>query len=92
MRAIRKVQCDCTLIDLCHNKPEIMEKEYDGYLFDKINRNDGLFQFIVFLPELKLSSRITVRDNYDNFSSKKFKLFLFNDEARFKRKIRLYLV
>lgn len=92
MRAIRKVQCDCTLIDLCHNKPEIMEKEYDGYLFDKINRNDGLFQFIVFLPELKLSSRITVRDNYENFSSKKFKLFLFNDEARFKRKIRLYLV
>jgi hypothetical protein len=92
MRAIRKVQCDCTLIDLCHNKPEIMEKEYDGYLFDKINRNDGLFQFIVFLPELKLSSRITVRDNYENFSSKKFKLFLFNDEARFKRKIRLYIV
>ena len=92
MRAIRKVQCDCTLIDLCHNKPEIMDKEYDAYLFDKINRNDGLFQFIVFLPELKLSSRITVRDNYDNFSCKKFKLFLFNDEARFKRKIRLYLV
>ena len=89
MRSIRKVQCDCTLLDLCANNPDIMEKEYDGYLFDKIIRNDGLFQYIVFLPELKLSSRITLRDNLDNFSSKKIKLFLFNDEENFKKKIRL---
>jgi exoribonuclease R len=36
MRSIRKLQCDCTLLDLCHNNPEIMEKDYDGYLFDKL--------------------------------------------------------
>jgi len=92
MRSIRKVQCDCTLLDLCNNNPEIMLKEYDGYLFDKLNRNDGLFQYIVFLPELKLSSRVTMRENYENFSCKKFKLYLFNDEEKFKRKIRLNLV
>jgi hypothetical protein len=92
MRSIRKVQCDCTLLDLCHNNPEVMEKEYDGYLFDKINRNDGLFQYIVFLPELKLSSRFTMREDLENFTSKKFKLFLFNDEEKFKRKIRLHLI
>jgi len=92
MRSIRKVQCDCTLLDLCHNMPDIMDKEYDGYLFDKINRNDGLFQFIVYLPELKLSSRITMRDNFENFTNQKFKLYLFNDEENFKRKIRLQLI
>jgi hypothetical protein len=92
MRSIRKVQCDCTLLDLCHNNPGVIEKEYDGYLFDKINRNDGLYQYIVFLPELKLSSRITMRENLDNFTCKKFKLFLFNDEEKFKRKIRLHLL
>jgi hypothetical protein len=92
MRSIRKVQCDCTLLDLCQNNPAVMEKEYDGYLFDKIARNDGLYQFIVFLPELKLSSRITVRENYENYDSKKFKLYLFNDEESFKRKIRLQLL
>jgi hypothetical protein len=92
MRSIRKVQCDCSLLDLCHNSPEVMEKEYDGYLFDKINRNDGLYQYIVFLPELKLSSRITLRDNLDNFKNKKFQLYLFNDEEKFKRKIRLHLL
>jgi hypothetical protein len=69
-----------------------MEKEYDGYLFDKISRNDGLFQLVVFLPELKLSSRITTRENVDNFECKKFKLFLFNDEEKFKKKIRLHMV
>jgi exoribonuclease R len=92
MRSIRKVQCDCTLLDLCANVPETMEKEYDGYVFDKINRNDGLYQYIVFLPELKLSSRITLRDNFDNFDNKKFKLYLFNDEENFKRKIRLQFI
>jgi len=92
MRAIRKVQCDCSLLDLCNNNPDILEKEYDGYLFDKIVKNDGLFQFIVFLPELKLSSRITMRENLNNFDCQKFKLFLFNNEDNFKKKIRLYLL
>jgi len=92
MRSIRKVQCDCSLLDLCHNNPEVMEKEYNGYLFDKIYRNDGLYQYVVFLPDLKLSSRITLREEFDNFIDKKFKLFLFNDEEKFKRKIRLHLL
>jgi exoribonuclease R len=91
MRSIRKVQNDCSLLDLCNHRPEIMEKKYDGYLFDKISRNDGLFQFIVFLPELKISSRITCRENCENFECKQFTLFLFNDEEKFKKKIRLQM-
>lgn len=92
MRSIRKVQCDCSLLDLCNNNPQTMEKEYDGYLFDKIYRNDGLHQYVVFLPELKLSSRLTFQEDFENFTNKKFKLFLFNDEEKFKRKIRLHLL
>jgi hypothetical protein len=92
MRSIRKVQCDCNLLDLCVNNPDILNKEYDGYIFDKILRNDKLFQYIVFLPELKLSSRITLRDDINNFENRKFKLYLFNDEEKFKKKIRLNLL
>jgi hypothetical protein len=92
MRSIRKIQCDCSLLDLCYNNPEVIERNYDGYLFDKINRNDGLYQYVVFLPELKLSSRITLRESLENFTKRSFKLFLFNDEERFKRKIRLHLL
>ena len=92
MRAIRKVQCDCSLLDLCSNNPETMEKIYEGYLFDKITRNDGLYQYIVFLPELKLASRMTQRENLNNFDKKNFKLYLFNDEENFKKKIRLQII
>ena len=92
MRTIRKVQCECSLLDLCYNKPEIMDKEYIGYLFDKINRNDGLFQYIIYLPDLKLTSKITLREDYKNFQVNKFKLYLFNNEDKFKKKIRLHLV
>jgi exoribonuclease R len=92
MRSIRKIQCDCTLLDLCYNNESVLEKEYEGYLFDKIYRNDGLFQYVVFLPELKMSSRITLREDFNNFSNRKFKLFIFNDEEKFKKKIRLHLL
>ena len=91
-RAIRKVQNDCSLLDTCFNKPETLEKTYDGYCFDKLSRTDGLFQFIVFLPELRLTSRITIRDELENYEKRQYKLYMFNDEEKFKRKIRLQLI
>ena len=48
-----------------------------------------LFQFIVFLPQLRLTSRITIRDNLDNYEKRQYKVFLFSDEEKFKKKIRL---
>jgi exoribonuclease R len=92
MRAIRKVQTDCNLLDLCFQDTNMLDKTFDGYCFDKLVRNDGLFQFIVFLPELKLVSRITMRENLDNYDKRQYRLFLFNDEQRFKKKIRLQLM
>lgn len=92
MRSIRKIQVDCSLLDLCNNNPELLDKEYDGYIFDKIVRHDGLYQYIVFLPELKMNSRITIRENIENYGLKKFQLYLFNNEEKFKKKIRLQLI
>jgi exoribonuclease R len=92
MRSIRKIQIDCSLLDLCNNKPELLNKEYDGYIFDKIVRHDGLYQYIVFLPELKMNSRITIRENMQNYDVRKFQLYLFNNEEKFKKKIRLQLL
>ena len=92
MRAIRKVQNDCSLLDLCSNSPIVMEKLYEGYSFDKLERSDGLFQCIVYLPELKLVSKITTRVNLENYEKQFYKLFIFNDEDRFKKKIRLQLI
>ena len=92
MRSIRKVQCDCNLLNLCCKSEEIMDKEYDGYLFDKMGRNNGLFHFCVYIPELNMSSRIVSRENFDNYSCKKVKLYLFHNEEKLKKKIRLQIL
>jgi exoribonuclease R len=91
MRTIRKVQHDCALIDSCFNHPGMLEKTYEGFCFDKVVRNDGLYQYIVFLPELNLASKITMRNNLDNFEKSHYKMYLFHNEEKFKRKIRLQL-
>jgi exoribonuclease R len=92
MRSIRRVQNDCSLLHLCSTNPDVMSKTYEGYTFDKIIRNDGLYQFVVFLPELRLTSRLVLRENLNNFEKSHYKLYLFNDEEKFKKKIRLQLV
>jgi exoribonuclease R len=92
MRAIRKVQNDCNLLDTCYNDPQILEKEYDGYCFDKLTRNDGLYHFIIYLPELRLASRITMRENLEEYEKRKYKLYLFSNEDNFKKKIRLQVI
>jgi hypothetical protein len=92
-RSIRKVQNECSLLDLCSNNPDIMEKEYNGYITEKTMKPDKTsFQYNVFLPELKLSAMIVLREDLENFDCKKFKLFLFNNEEKFKRKIRLHML
>lgn len=92
MRSIRKLQCNCSLLDMCTNNEKILENTYEGYVFDKIPRDDGLFQYIIYLPKLKLTSRITMRNDFNNYSVKQFKLYLFHDEMHFKKKIRIHLV
>ena len=92
MRSIRRVQIDCDLLHLCTSNATTLAKEYSGYVFDKLVRNDGLFQYIVFLPELKLYSKLTLRENFDDYDLRRFKLFIFNDENSLKKKIRLQAI
>ena len=92
MRAIRKIQNDCSLLEMCTNNPEICEREHEGYIFDKLERSDGLFQYIVYLPELKIVSRLTLRNELTDYIKYKFKIFIFHDESSLKKKIRLHFV
>lgn len=92
MRSIRQVQNDCNLLELCSHNKDVIDKIYDGYCFDKSVTTNNLFQYMVFLPELRISSRIIVFHDFDNYTQHKFKLFLFNDEEKFKKKIRLQII
>jgi len=92
MRAIRKVQTECTLLELCTNNPEIRTTRYNGYMFDKITRNDGLFQYMCYIPELKLVSKVNSQIDKQNFDCSLFQIFLFQDENKMKQKIRIHLL
>jgi len=92
MRSIRKVQTDCALLDRCFQDPEIMEKEYTGVVFDKMLRDNFILSYMVYLKELKMLSRINIIVDVDNFSSHKFKLYLFQNEEKTKKKIRLQII
>jgi hypothetical protein len=93
MRSIRKIQTDCAILDKCFNNPEIMNHEYTGVVFDKITRNDGTKNYMVYLIELKMLSRLaSTTIDMENYTQSKFKIFLFEDEDKTKKKIRLHLV
>jgi exoribonuclease R len=92
MRLIRKVQNECSLLDLCAKTPELLDQTFEGYCLDKVERNDGLFHFVVYLPKLRVASRVTMRENVENYGRRLFHLLLFHDEDTFKRKIRLQLL
>ena len=91
MRSIRKIQTDCDLVHRCFTDPTIMNKEHVGVVFDRIAKNDS-FSYMVYLEDIKLLSRITTREDIANYSSVNFKLYLFEDENRIKKKIRLHIV
>ena len=91
-RSIRKIQTDCDVLNRCYNNPEIMEETHDGIVFDKITKNDGTINYMVYLEKLKMLSRISTHIDVLNYSQNRFKLFLFEDEDKVKRKIRLQII
>jgi hypothetical protein len=91
MRSIRKVQNDCSLLCLCTNNADILQREHGGFIFDKIFLN-GLYQYMVYFSEFKMVNRFTSKHEKENLSKQKFKLFVFTDEIQLKQKIRIELV
>jgi len=92
MRSIRKIQTDCEIMQRCFDNPYIINNVYYGVVFDKISKNDGLITYMVYLEELKLLSRVTTPIEVDNLSRGKFRIYLFEDEHSFRKKIRLQLI
>ena len=92
MRSIRKIQTDCEVMKRCFEDPDIMKNEYEGIVFDKITKNDGLHTYMVYLEKLKILSRITTHYDFSNYIKVKFKLFLFEEDYKVNKKIRLQII
>ena len=91
MRSIRKVQNDCSLLNICTTDTQLLEKVHTGFIFDKIIRNDDLYQYMVYFPEFKMVNRFTSRHDKAGLSKQQFKLYVFTDENQLKQKIRIEL-
>ena len=65
------------------------KKIYKGFVFDKMSRNDGLIQYMIYLPEIKMVNRLIARYDKENMTNHNFKLFTFVDESNLKKKIRV---
>jgi exoribonuclease R len=92
MRSIRKVQTDCELLHRCITDKSLMENHHEGILFDKLQKNDGGFIYMVYLEKLNMLSRLKTYVERDNYSKHQFQLFLFVDENSLKQKIRVQII
>jgi hypothetical protein len=88
MRTIRKIQNDCNLLHMCFTNKDLLEKVHTGFIFDKIIRNDGMYQYAVYFPEIKMVNRFISRHDKIGLSEQ-FKLYVFMDENKLKQKIRI---
>ena len=83
---IRKTQMDCELLALAEKNGT--DKEFSGILFDR-NFVSGKYEYAVYIEELKMFSRIKLEECIENFTKSQFQIFVFDDEDRLCRKIRL---
>jgi exoribonuclease R len=106
MKSIRKLQNECNLLDMFYNITEFIEKHYDGYIIDIHTKNNNVgndcnskIVFTVYIPELKITSKISklllqMNDldpiiNNLLYSRIKCRLYVFTDQHNIKQKIRL---
>jgi exoribonuclease R len=91
MRSIRKIQTDCEVLYRCYTDPSLVQTTHKGILFDKVQKNDGGFVYMVYLEGLRLLTRFKSYEEYENLSHHPFQLFLFTEEHSLKKKIRVQI-
>ena len=92
MRSIKRVQTDCSMLEFYTTNGDKVERDYTGVVFDRLHKQDGMVQYTVYLPEIKLTGRIFTQTHLENFTNHMFRIYLFHDEDTLKRKVRLNMV
>lgn len=93
MKSIRKVQIDCDVLHKCTVHPEWMQHKHRGVIFDRtLKPDDGLYGYMVHLVDLDILGRVVSPEKYVNYQTMEFKIFVFEDAEKLRRKIRLGIV
>ncbi len=58
MRSIRKVQLDCEKVAQCRNHPEWLDQTHRGIIFDRVQKSDATYSYMVYLPDIQILTRM----------------------------------
>jgi len=89
MRSIRKIQTDCETLCRCMTDPDIMARTHRGIVFDKVQKTEVVFTYMVYLEEIRLLTRMTAMVDLENYQYADFRLYLFENADHTKKKIRI---
>jgi exoribonuclease R len=91
MKQIRIVQNECQLLHFFTKNPDLLNVSYEGYVYHQKKREDLLlpFQYTVYLPEVNMMTWFLSEEDLPEYSCWKFKLYVFHQEDKMKKKIRI---
>ena len=91
MKEIKKIQNDCFILHYCETNPDVLDEELIGYVFDKKTNDNGMTEYLVYLPKIKFISKIIMANDTPLEYENKYKLIIFNCEENLMKKIRIII-
>jgi exoribonuclease R len=91
VKLIRRAQMDCELLQRC-KEVDVVGKQFRGVIIDSFDVDYGFYEYTVYLEELKLLAKVRSADLAGVHSVAMFAMFLFDDEDKLYKKVRLQMV
>jgi len=91
VKLIRRTQMDCELLQRCKDI-DVVGKQFCGVIIDYCEVDYGFYEYTVYLEELKLLAKVRSADLMGVHSVATFSMFMFDDEDKLYKKVRLQMV
>ena len=91
VKLIRRTQMDCELLQRC-KEVDVVGKQFRGVIIDSCEIDYGFYEYTVYLEELKLLAKVRSADLAGVHSIATFSMFVFDDEDKLYKKVRLQMV
>ena len=92
MNSIKKVQNESKLLHLITINPKLIDEIYDAIVTEiEIVEKNGIYCYNCYISKLKMFSRLKTREELNEYQKINIKLYLFNNEAKYKKKIKIEL-
>lgn len=90
-RLIKRAQMDCELLERCKDI-DVVGLQFRGVIIDCCEVEYGFYEYTVYLENLKLLSKVRSTELVKVHSVATFAMFLFDDEDKLYKKVRLQMV